>query len=303
MKKIICALLTTLLILSLLVTPASATSQSNTQDAVLHFDANSALKHWKPFSKVYCHIWEYDGEAFYQWQSEKSLCTDSDNDGIYTYNLTENGISLKENTQYCCLFSTNAVNHQYPLLFDTTVLGDTAYLTGDYYSSPEEYDEYYMFWKNKDHREHGPELVINSIGQVLGTCMPKGKTPISLLQNALINSMENARVFLGKSDQKIIDQIAYQLGLSCEQVQNTIENSGEKVEWQKELSTADKLVGDADNDGEISILDATAIGLHLASLYELSEEEQLLSDIDFDSKVSILDATKIQRKLADYIFY
>lgn len=49
--------------------------------------------------------------------------------------------------------------------------------------------------------------------------------------------------------------------------------------------------------------DATAIGLHLSSLYELSEEEQLLSDIDFDSKVSILDATKIQRKLADYIFY
>ena len=65
MKKIICTLLTTLLILSLLVTPASATSQSNTQDAVLHFDANSAIKHWQPFSKVYCHIWEYDGEAFF----------------------------------------------------------------------------------------------------------------------------------------------------------------------------------------------------------------------------------------------
>lgn len=135
MKKIISTLLTTLLILSLLVTPASATSQSNTQDAVLHFDANSAIKHWQPFSKVYCHIWEYDGEAFYPWHSDKSICTD------------------------------------------------------------------------------------------------------------------------------------------------------------------------ADNDGEISILDATAIGLHLASLDELSEEEQLLSDIDFDSKVSILDATKIQRKLADYIFY
>ena len=303
MKKIICTLLTTLLILSLLVTPVSATSQSNTQDAVLHFDANSAIKHWQPFSKVYCHIWEYDGEAFYPWHSDKSICTDSDNDGIYTYNLTKNGINLKENTQYCCLFSTNAGNHQYPLLFDTSVLGDTAYLTGDYYSSPEGCDEYYMFWNNKDHREHGPELVINPIGQVLGTCMPKGKTPISLLQNALINSIENARIFSCKSDQKIINQIAYQLGLSCEQVQNTIENSGVKVEWQKELSTADKLVGDADNDGEISILDATAIGLHLASLDELSEEEQLLSDIDFDSKVSILDATKIQRKLADYIFY
>ena len=53
------------------------------------------------------------------------------------------------------------------------------------------------------------------------------------------------------------------INATCEQVQNTIENSGVKVEWHKELSTADKLVGDADNDGEISILEFLLIILLL----------------------------------------
>lgn len=69
-----------------------------------------------------------------------------------------------------------------------------------------------------------------------------------------------------------------------------------------------QLIGDLDNDGVISILDATKIQLCLAglesfpnnefySVYNTSERGRM-SDFDKDGDVSILDATAIQLKLA-----
>ena len=70
-----------------------------------------------------------------------------------------------------------------------------------------------------------------------------------------------------------------------------------------------QLIGDLDNDGAITILDATGIQLCLAglenfpdneyySVYNTSERGRM-SDFDRDGDVSILDATAIQLKLAE----
>ena len=57
------------------------------------------------------------------------------------------------------------------------------------------------------------------------------------------------------------------------------------------------LLGDADGDGKLTILDATAIQRRLASLSVASYNEKA-ADADEDGKVMILDATAIQRRLA-----
>ena len=57
-------------------------------------------------------------------------------------------------------------------------------------------------------------------------------------------------------------------------------------------------IGDADRDGEVSILDATMIQRYLAGLNELNRIKMYLADTDGDGEVSILDATAIQRWLA-----
>ena len=59
------------------------------------------------------------------------------------------------------------------------------------------------------------------------------------------------------------------------------------------------LIGDADGDGRVSILDATSIQRHLASLRQLKGNALKAADADRDGQVSILDATKVQRYLAD----
>lgn len=59
--------------------------------------------------------------------------------------------------------------------------------------------------------------------------------------------------------------------------------------------------GDADMDGEVSIMDATAIQLHIASLEKLSDLGAVAADVDDDGDISILDATQIQLFIADIV--
>ena len=56
--------------------------------------------------------------------------------------------------------------------------------------------------------------------------------------------------------------------------------------------------GDADSDGNVTILDSTAIQRKLADLSVASFDEKA-ADVDGDG-LNILDATKIQRFLADF---
>ncbi|MBR2715471.1 MAG: serine hydrolase [Ruminococcus sp.] len=57
-------------------------------------------------------------------------------------------------------------------------------------------------------------------------------------------------------------------------------------------------LGDVDSDGDISVLDATAIQLHISQLKMLNEEQLKCTDTDADGELSVLDATAIQLFLA-----
>ena len=61
------------------------------------------------------------------------------------------------------------------------------------------------------------------------------------------------------------------------------------------------LIGDADMDGNVTILDATRIQRWLASLVTGAEVHMKNADADKDNSVTILDATRIQRFLAGII--
>ena len=62
----------------------------------------------------------------------------------------------------------------------------------------------------------------------------------------------------------------------------------------------DLLIGDADGDGVITIMDATAVALHLAKKSQLDEIHQQTAKTDFTTDVlSVIDATIIQQKVAD----
>lgn len=60
-------------------------------------------------------------------------------------------------------------------------------------------------------------------------------------------------------------------------------------------------LGDTDGDGEVSVMDATAIQFHLAQIKTISDELLKNADADKDGKVSVMDATQIQMYLAQII--
>ena len=57
------------------------------------------------------------------------------------------------------------------------------------------------------------------------------------------------------------------------------------------------IIGDADKDGDLTILDATHIQLYKAELIDESKIDLAVADYDEDGDVTILDATAIQRTI------
>ncbi|MBQ8057288.1 MAG: dockerin type I repeat-containing protein, partial [Ruminococcus sp.] len=60
----------------------------------------------------------------------------------------------------------------------------------------------------------------------------------------------------------------------------------------------DIMLGDVDGDSDVSILDATAIQLHVAQIQTLPAEQTQYGDTDGDGEMSVLDATEIQLFIA-----
>lgn len=73
------------------------------------------------------------------------------------------------------------------------------------------------------------------------------------------------------------------------------------TEPETEPPTEPVLVGDADNDGKVSIFDVTEIQLYLAKYIEFDERDSIAADADRNGKINIFDATQIQLYLAKYI--
>ncbi|MBR2714764.1 MAG: dockerin type I repeat-containing protein [Ruminococcus sp.] len=303
MKKLISLCLVIIIMLSVAIVGVSA--KETEPHNVLHFDTNTAA-HWdEEFEKVYCHIWEYGKDSFFNWQSRREKCTDEDGDGIWTYNLDDYEITLEDGKIYACIFSNEHGKQTYNLIFDKTVLGDTAYCDGDYFDSPESIKYYNAYWRNQDKEldGFGPELYITSDGFVVGTCIPSLTTASEIFEEFLVDSFEYAGLYTGQSDQTIIDNIAVKLEFTVEDVVNSLHNTEVYAQWSwynspVEMGGYTPLKGDVDGDTYLNILDATTIQRYESQLTTLCDKALANADMDGDNVVSVLDATIIQKELS-----
>lgn len=72
------------------------------------------------------------------------------------------------------------------------------------------------------------------------------------------------------------------------------DRNGEESKATVSFSVYDKMIGDADCDGKISIIDATNVQRIVAQLSNEDEIHKDLADCDKDDKINIIDATYIQ---------
>lgn len=77
------------------------------------------------------------------------------------------------------------------------------------------------------------------------------------------------------------------------------DKNNETVENTVEFTVLDKLIGDADGDGLVTIVDATLVQRTVAQMTCDGKFYEILADVDNDTEINIIDATYIQRYVAE----
>ena len=230
-KKIMSLVLALVIIASMGVLAFTASAA----DQKIYFEVPST---WNNFSKIFCHIWVYNGDPLANWQSKKEVCK-LEADGRYSYDISKVG-GLSAGETYCVIFSADTGVQTYDTFMGTSCLGDTVYCDGTLYENPMDSSKTALgaSWKNQSRSAYGPVMCVTSIGNLVGTCLAPGETAEGLFNTFLTDNLENARTYSGKQDQQIIDDMANSLGLSQKKVDELIKASGVTVDWKMEESKA-----------------------------------------------------------------
>lgn len=224
-------------------TPTTQIADPDPSAKVIYFDPNGSG--WEGYEKIGFHIWEIDDDAFngYFWGDEKQFGAQA-SDGRWYYDLDAAKLTIKKGKQYGVIFYAvvdgKPANQTYNLIFGDPCIGKTAACEGTIYENPENSEKTTQaaFWeKSIDATVYGPELQISSIGTVVGTCCPASTTPYKMFEDFLHNTLQNARIYSGKTDQALIDDIAAALKLSRFDVEEAIIENGLDVEWDKNKSS------------------------------------------------------------------
>ena len=259
-KKILCFALVIAMILSVAMVAASAAETDVAENAAdvpaevgadapaetgadntISFDPSSAG--WKNFDYIFFHIWAIDDPDFtgFDWGAKKERGTDTDKDGIWTYDLSKLSTPLKSGCQYAVIFAASTGAQTYNLLFGTPCIGKTAACDGTIYENPEDSNKTAQaaFWQGGiSAATYGPELKISSIGTVVGTCCAASTTPYKMFVEFLKNTLDNARQYSGKKDQELLDDTASKLGIGQTDIEKAIKEAAVTVEWTKAQSEA-----------------------------------------------------------------
>ena len=216
----------------------AATPAAAAEDTTIYFQVP---EDWNNYKNVFCYIWEYEGEALMGWQVKAGKCTQVEGkEKLYSYDVSKVG-GLQSGKVYCVIFSVNTGIQTYDLLLSSSCYGDTVYCDGTKFENPADSQKTAIaaYWKNQNRSTYGPIMGVTSIGNVVGSSLAPGATAESLFKGFVGgNNLISAQASSGKDDQTLIDDVASALGLSQDQVEAIIKETGAQVKWTKAESKA-----------------------------------------------------------------
>ena len=159
---------------------------------------------------------------------------------IWSFDFGAKGIELSPGKQYGIIFTADWNVQTCDIIFDTSIMGDTAYCTANMVENNVDSNKrsYDVRWKNADPGKYAPPVCITAIGNIIGNAYWADTTPYDMLVNFIKSDgkdgLANALKFNGKSVQKTLDDVAAALGLSAEDIERAIEESGKNIDWNSE---------------------------------------------------------------------
>ena len=200
----------------------------------IYFEVNPNL--WKTFKTITMYIYPHGESALITWGSKKGNMKNEGNN-IWSFDFNAKGIELDSGKQYGIIFTGDWNVQTCDIIFDTSIMGDTAYCTGDLVENSVDSNKksYDVRWKNADPEKYAPPVCITAIGNVIGNAYWAGTTPYDMLVNFIksdgADGLNNALKYNGKTAQQTINDTAAALGLSAEDVERAIEESGKYFDW------------------------------------------------------------------------
>ncbi len=208
---------------------------------VINFDANSAG--WNNIKYCMCYIYEIGADAFFEWGVKNTRMTDDDGDGVWTYDLsklsksTSGSTSIESGKYYAVIFFADTGVMTADLLLTTDCFGDTAYVKDQNArqenTSDSNRQSYVAYWKTNT--QWGVLKCVTSIGNVVGDQIPPTTSAYDMFVSFLKYALTNARAYLGKDDQTLIDDTAKALGLDQNLIPQAIKEAGVIVDWEEEI--------------------------------------------------------------------
>ncbi|MBR1481914.1 MAG: hypothetical protein IJ598_02980, partial [Ruminococcus sp.] len=209
----------------------------------VYFEVNPDL--WKTFKTVGIYLYEHNGDPLITWSAKKGYMT-NDGDNKWSYDFEARGITIESGKQYGLIFWTDSGLQTCDIIFDSSVMGDTAYCTGDKVENAVDSNKtsYYVKWKAADSSKYAPPLCITSLGNIIGEALWEGETKYSMFVNFIKSDgkdgLSNALTYNGKTAQQTLDDIAASWGLSQDDIEKAIKEAGKEgqVDWKKSSSSA-----------------------------------------------------------------
>ncbi|MGN0502394.1 MAG: dockerin type I repeat-containing protein [Ruminococcus sp.] len=277
------------------------------------------------------------------WQSKSEKCKQDTETGLYYFDTSKIG-TIEEGADYALLFSTTDTDggsHQTSnVTLGKECLGDTVYVTGEMVENTEDSNklDFEGAWKNNSDK-FGAKAAITSTGKIVGKYFPVYQPKEQIVSQYIASwTVKNAEIPDAAVTPEKLTNICATLGVEpdavlaqykedyAEQLADPENNpliapvetvatllgvdpypTEPEPTSEPEPTTEPEpqiLYGDVDQDGNITIQDATDIqkmGLGIISEPTTEEEVEklmlayVLADVNGDGRVSILDVTYVQK--------
>lgn len=221
---------------------------------------------------------------------------------------TGNTISASDGKRYCVIFSANTGVQTYNVVMDGKCIGDTLYCTGNKLENPDDSEKVALEAVWTENKDCGSEKRITTTGNVIGTTLTEGVTDETLLAQYLIDyydfpeksaytqNLLNALLVSPKDVKTAAESI---LDSSDYLDKDTILSKVEEILAECSDPLESMIYGDVNNDGIITIVDATIVQKYIVNMAHLDNVNQKLADVDVDAVITIKDATAVQKYIVN----
>ncbi len=222
-----------------IIEPSTVFPENTTK---IYFDAESSG--WTNYKTIYCHIWRADGTGEWpMWQSRKESCT-KEEDGRYSFDTTKTGniINRTDGKEYCVIFSSDTGAMTYQMIMSGSCLGDTAYVTGYTFESPDDSEKKVTVAAWRNNPDCGPQRMITATGTIIGTAFPEGESDETMLADYLIKNYDD-KTRLEKT-QYLLNELNISPQAAGKAVSKKLNTSAEEGEitWDEAIEIYDAIV-------------------------------------------------------------